>query len=290
MKFYCIDNLKSPGIAVGYLEKACAELGVEFEKIIVEKFDATKLSRLEAGSCLYRVAVGKLAADIEKFFIDDGVATFYNEKLAPHGAILPSYVALKNSNIPMPKTITTASTNREVLKNYAEHLGGFPLIAKVMGGSQGVGVIKIDSLQSLYSIADFLNKKEEKYILREFIETTKSARLAVVGDKVVASMEYQATGGDFRSNNRVNKESANAKKYEEETEKIAIEAVRLRGLEFGGVDILIDKKGNNYLIEVNYPFSFPDVQRVTGIDIAREMVSYLKNKAELLKKKSEYGE
>jgi len=286
MKLYCIDNEKSSGKAVVYLKSACESLGVEFIEITAEKFDATEAPALEPGDALYRISTDKTSREIEKFLTNDSAVTFYDYFIARPDLVRGSYIALKNSAVPMPKTIPVSTANRKILKKYAMALGGFPMIVKVIGGSQGIGVIKVDSAQALYSIVDFLNKSGEKYIFREFIQTNESARLVVVGERVVASINYRATSDDFRSNNRIKKENVENKKYSPEVEQSAIEATKLKGLQFGGVDILFDEAGNHYVLEVNFPFVFHDVQRITEVDVAREMVLHLQRKAEELFKKN----
>ncbi|KKQ46317.1 MAG: hypothetical protein US63_C0003G0030, partial [Candidatus Moranbacteria bacterium GW2011_GWC2_37_8] len=56
-----------------------------------------------------------------------------------------------------------------------------------------------------------------------------------------------------------------------------------RGFEFGGVDILIDRNGEHYLIEANFPCFFPRCQMLTGVDISGMMLDYLVQKNEDLK-------
>ncbi|KKQ44614.1 MAG: hypothetical protein US63_C0025G0019, partial [Candidatus Moranbacteria bacterium GW2011_GWC2_37_8] len=51
----------------------------------------------------------------------------------------------KANDITMPKTLNLFSRDRDLLQKYVEFLGGFPIIIKSLGGSHGVGVMKIDS-------------------------------------------------------------------------------------------------------------------------------------------------
>lgn len=278
MKLYSIDNENSPGIAAAYLKKACEALGVQYVSVIAEEFDATNFEKPASGDALFRISTDKASREVEKFLINESVATFYDNSSVRPCFVPPAYLALKDSEVPMPKTISISTQRKDLLEKYANALGGFPLIVKVVGGTQGIGVIKVDSLQAMFSLVDYLNQKKSNYILREFIDTDSSARLVVVGDKVVASIEYKASGGDFRSNNKVRKEDIAVKEYSSEIQKAAVDAVKLKGLEFGGVDVLFDKSGKHYVLEANFPFAFPEVQKATGIDIAEKMVLHLQSK------------
>ena len=112
-------------------------------------------------------------------------------------------------------------------------------------------------------------------MIRQFIPVTTSARLIVLGGKVVDSIEYRAPKNDFRSN--VGVPNVKPKKFAKGIEETAIKAVDALDLEFGGVDILIhgDK---HYLTEVNCPCFFARAQNSTGTDIASLMIDYLHNK------------
>lgn len=279
MKFYCINKKDSLGKAREYLRNACGSLGIEFVEIVSEKFDAIEASVLSAGDMLYRVSTDKVSVAIEQFLMNENVATFHNGQYFRNRSSRSSYIALKGTEIPMPKTIPIPSLNKRVIEKYVEYLGGFPIIIKVVGGMRGVGVIKIDSMQALYSTTDYLDSIGSKYIFRQFIDVSESERLVVLGEKVIAGVQYSAKGFDFRSNSKLSGTGVREKKYSQQIESDAIEATKMRGLDFGGVDILIDKDGNHYILEVNFPFGFPEVQETTGVDIAKEMVMHLKEKA-----------
>ena len=63
----------------------------------------------------------------------------------------------------------------------------------------GVGVMKIDSRESFSSIIDYLQTKDDTFILRQFIEHSEQARIVVLGDQVISS-HANMTSGDFRTN------------------------------------------------------------------------------------------
>jgi RimK family alpha-L-glutamate ligase len=275
-RFYCIftDHDDSSKL----LKKACQTKGVKFIQLNPEDYDFTQSIKFAKEDMLYRVQVSGKAKDLEKFLIDRQVTTFYKnyERAISSRSNILAYI---KEGIPTPKTIYRLTRNKELLSKYAKQLG-FPLIIKAMGGSHGVGIIKVDSPSSLFSIADYLlaNDRKANLIMKKFIDVKNSARLLVLGDKVIDSIQYRAPKGDFRSNEGATPNVAK-KKFPKIIEEIGIKAVQAIGVEFAGVDILIDKKGKGYVAEVNFPCFFPRAQKLTGTDISRMMVEYLIDKS-----------
>ncbi len=140
--------------------------------------------------------------------------------------------------------------------------------------------MKIDSLESLFSVCDYLNSKSEPIILRKFIKHKEQARIIVLGDKVLAN-HTNLTSEDFRTNvGNNNSRKRLVKEYDEKIKNMAVKAVRSLGYEFGGVDILFEEETNNpYIAEVNFPCFFPTTQRLTNIDISGKMIDFLINKS-----------
>ena len=281
MKFFCIHEKEDTTFFL--LKKACSEKGIEFFGINADKFDFLNPPVLEKSDMLYRISTSARAVNVEKNLYFEGLVTFYSKHGGPRASMDP-ISTYKANNIAMPKTLNLFSRDRDLLQKYVEFLGGFPIIIKSLGGSHGVGVMKIDSFSSLFSVVDYLlvSQKKAKFILREYIDIEKSARLIVLGDKVVDSIEYAAPSGDFRTN--VGKKlSVSKKTFSDDVQNTAIKGVNARGFEFGGVDILIDRNGEHYLIEANFPCFFPRCQMLTGVDISGMMLDYLVQKNEDLK-------
>jgi RimK family alpha-L-glutamate ligase len=284
MNFYCIIDPKKNTWARELFTQACADRNINYIEIDVSnhKLDFVNLPKLVPGDCLYRAVANNInAKKIEYCLAQDFVATLYN---SPEAIFRPcSGIKLGKFGVPIPKTIPVLTPDRDILQTYVEALGGFPLIIKALGGKEGVGVMRVDSLESLYSVVDYLCKSEGNYILRQYVNVRESLRLVVLGDNVVASMKYKASHtGDFRSNRKTKLDNVELIPNTPEIEKTAVDAVHAMGLEFGGVDILVDEKKNIYVLEVNFPCHFGETQEFTKIDIAGLMLDNLAAKAKLL--------
>jgi len=177
--------------------------------------------------------------------------------------------------IKTPTTIyAKASNNIEFL---IEKAGGIPLIIKYNYGSQGAGVMLMESRKSAVSTIEGLLKNKSDFIVQEYIESRGTdTRAVVMGDKVVVAYQRIARKGDFRSN-LSRGGTGELIKLSADDEITCVNASKAIGLEVSGVDLIKDTKGVTYLNEINSNFGFKG-QKITGIDIGEHLVRYLENR------------
>ncbi len=287
MKFYCIIEKDNEDSQKRYalLEESCINKNIDFIKIIPEEFNYIN-SYIEEDSILYRATPGTKSRVIEKWIAGNST-TFYKDNFYLLNDRSSSFFSNRASGLPIIQTIPDFFSNFDQIDNYVNFVGGFPLIIKITGGSHGVGVIKIDSIESLKSFSDYLKTTSKNIILRKFIKHKKQGRLIVLGDKVIAS-HLNYCNKDFRSNVGSNQERMReAMVFPENVQQIAVKAVQSIGLDFGGVDILFEEETNNpYIAEVNFPCYFPTTQHLTNIDISGQMIDFLiaKSKGKIVTK------
>jgi gamma-F420-2:alpha-L-glutamate ligase len=268
------------------LLKAAKEQGVEVVTHESTKIDFTKLPTMQAGDFLYRKSIDPLSYRLETLLINDDLVTFYSGQptlIQRCRASWSNAITMQRAGIPIIPTIFHVELNDQAaLSQAVDALGGFPIVIKSSGEAHGNGVFKFDSLESLWSSRPLLTDAATsgKIVLRRYIKHDYHARLIVLGDKVIDSIEYIAPKNDFRTNN-LDKPLVKPRKFSEEIENMAIESTRALNREFAGVDVLVDANtGQNYIAEVNFPCNFSRCQLLTGIDIAGMMVSHLKQKQE----------
>lgn len=278
--FYCIYTKEEDPVKL--LQSSCEKLNIPFVGLTPDTYNLTNGLFFSKKDLLYRVSTSPQAKRLEKFLINRNVTTFY-KSYERSLVSYPNLLIYQKECIPTPRTIYGLTRDKTRLKQYSEYVGGFPLIIKAVGGSHGVGIMKIDSLSSLYSVTDYLlaNNKASLFAMKEFINSTTSARLIVLGNNVIDSIEYFAPTEDFRSNEG-DTPNVRIKTFPEEIKKTAVKAISALGLEFGGVDIVIDKTGRHFLMESNFPCFFPRAQKLTGTDISTMMVEYLIAKSKKL--------
>jgi ribosomal protein S6--L-glutamate ligase len=156
-----------------------------------------------------------------------------------------------------------------------DHLGGAPVIIKLLEGTQGVGVILADTSRVAEAIIETLQSARQNVLIQSFVQESRGRdiRALVVGHRVVAAMRRRAKGDEFRSNVHRGG-SAEPVELEPEYERTAIQAAQIMGLRVAGVDMLEGETGPK-VMEVNSSPGLEGIERATGIDVADEIVQQI---------------
>ena len=283
-KFYCIvtdvENLANPD-TFRLLKAAVEEKGLDFEVIDV-KTQSRTITSIEPG-ILYRLGITNDAVMLEARLVNDSMVTFYKNKdnLFARGFEWGSTLRLQMAGLPIiPTVFAIAKLDKPTLQVAVDELGGFPIVVKGAGGSHGSAVKSANSVDEISEIiANDDNKKT--LVLRRFIHEARHIRIVVVGDQAVDAIEYQPQPDDFRTNAVA---VPQVKAFDLESnlgiKQTAEAAVKTIGLEFGGVDILLQPDGQFFIAEVNFPCNFARNQMNTGTNVAGAMVEYLVKKSE----------
>ena len=160
----------------------------------------------------------------------------------------------QRNNIRTPETYLIRHS--EDSKNATEKLNNkYPMILKTALGSQGVGVMFIESERALTGIVQLLYR-EDPYvdiILQEQIKTDYDVRVIVASGKIMGAMKRPIIQGDFRSNVSQGSEPESFEITKlEETE--SLRAAKAVDGDIVGVDFIPSKnreKDKPYFIEVN---------------------------------------
>lgn len=174
------------------------------------------------------------------------------------------------SELPIPRTAYARGAND--LHHCIANVGGPPVVLKLLEGTQGVGVMRCDTVASAESVIDVLARLHQPIIVQEYIEEANGSdiRAIVVGERVIASMRRTGKGDDFRSN--IHRGGiGEAVTLEPDITRICIEACKSLGLKFAGVDLLESKKGP-LLMEVNSSPGLEGIEKATGVDVANEVI------------------
>lgn len=159
-------------------------------------------------------------------------------------------------------------------------VGGAPLVVKLVEGTQGIGVVLAETRQAAESVIDAFRGLNAHILVQEYIKEAqgRDIRCLVIGDTVVAAIERQAKPGDFRSNlhrgGTARPVTITAKERE-----VAVRATSALGLEIAGVDILRAERGP-LVMEVNASPGLEGIEKTSGIDIARLMITWIEKQAQ----------
>lgn len=193
---------------------------------------------------------------------------------------------MSRAGLPVPKTIVV--TNLQDLWPSIQIVGGFPLIMKLVQGTQGQGVKLITSFQEAIATFQAWQGSHRPILLQSFIEEAdgRDIRIIVVGSWCVAAMERIAVDGEFRANLHLGGKAA-AITLDNHMEQIAIQAARALNLGVAGVDIIMGANGP-LLLEVNSSPGLEGIEAATGKDVALEIIRYLEHKTTKKKRRRTY--
>lgn len=186
---------------------------------------------------------------------------------------LRSLQRLSKVGIGMPKTVFT-NYSRDV-EEVINHVGGVPVIIKLLEGTQGLGVVLAESKNAAESVLEAFNGLQARVIVQEYIKEAKGAdiRALVVDGHVVGAMKRQGKEGEFRSNLHRGGTAGIIKLSEPEL-KVAMKAARALKLPVCGVDMLQSERGP-LLLEVNSTPGLEGIEIATGKNIAKSIITYV---------------
>ena len=186
---------------------------------------------------------------------------------------LRSLQRLSKAGIGMPKTVFT-NYSRDV-EEVIEHVGGTPVIIKLLEGTQGLGVVLAETKNAAESVLEAFNGLQARVIVQEYIKEAKGAdiRALVVDGQVVGAMKRQGKEGEFRSNLHRGG-SATIIKLNTDELRVAMNASRALKLPVCGVDMLQSERGP-LLLEVNSTPGLEGIETATGKNIARAIITFI---------------
>lgn len=154
---------------------------------------------------------------------------------------------LKRNGLPVAESILVNNNLHEMMDFLAVYK---KIVIKPRFGCGGHGIIKIDNKELLYDFFEYTHNSERVYYAEEYIDGNgKDIRLDVIDSVGVGSYGRHMGQGwktNLHSGGYLYSTSCN-----EDQKTIAIEAVSTLGLYCSIVDMMVDKTGRTYIIEVN---------------------------------------
>ncbi len=182
---------------------------------------------------------------------------------------LISMQKISQAKLPVPKTVMG---DRAVHASWmVEQIGGLPGIAKGLTGSRGLSVYPLkDIYQTNVFLENFFARKEN-LLLQKFIDGgEKDIRAIVIDGEVVVAMERSAKKGELRAN--ISRGGSGKKIELSDADKdICIKAATACGLLTAGVDIMKDKDGNTWVIEINGNWGYA-IETICKTDISTPLI------------------
>ncbi len=190
---------------------------------------------------------------------------------------LRSLQLLARAGVGLPVTSFAHST--QDIDGLLEVVGGAPIVAKLLEGTQGLGVVLAETKKAAESVIGAFRQLDANILVQEFIKEAKGAdiRAFVVGGKVVAAMRRQGAPGEFRSNLHRGG-SAEVMKLTTIERTTAVKAAKTMGLNVAGVDLLQSNHGP-LVLEVNSSPGLEGIETATGMDIAGRIIQFIEENA-----------
>lgn len=190
---------------------------------------------------------------------------------------LRSLQILSKNGVDMPKTVF--ASNKSNAKDVIALSGGAPLVLKILEGTQGVGVVLVDSEKAAKSVLDAFYGMDVNLLVQEYIEEAGGAdiRVFIVDGEIVGAMKRQGAEGDFRSNLHQGG-TATSYKLNKIERATALAAAKAMGLGICGVDMIISSRGP-LIMEVNSSPGLEGIENSTGVDIASKIMDFCEKNA-----------
>lgn len=264
-----------------YMNITSTQPSIHYKGEEISNFDAI-IPRVGASVTFYGAAVVRQFEMMGVFCVNDSIAiTRARDKLR-------CLQLLSKRGIGLP--ITGFAHSPDEIKDLIKMVGGPPLIVKILEGTQGIGVILVETTKAARSVLEAFLGLKVNIMVQEYIKEAGGAdiRCFVVDGKVVASMKRQShSPEEFRSNLHRGGTASPVEITQEES-FMAVRAANIMGLNVAGVDIVRSNRGP-LIIEINASPGLEGIENATNVDVAGKIIEFIEKDIKLGKRKQRGG-
>ncbi len=170
---------------------------------------------------------------------------------------------LHQAGIATPHTWVCESRRQAHSVIQAETKNNQQLVIKPLFGSQGQGVRLIDARTALPLPMDSF--VDGVFYLQTFIEAPHDYRVFVVNNRAIAAM--RRSGADWLHN--VAQGAQCEASDESDVMNLAVQAAKVLDIAYCGIDIIRDREGELWVLEVNSIPAWRGLQGVASVDVAQ---------------------
>lgn len=181
---------------------------------------------------------------------------------------------LATAVLPVPATIVCQDA--ESAMEAFDQLGG-DVVVKPLFGSEGRGIVRVSDPDLAFRTFRTLERIQAVLYLQQFIDHEGfDVRVLLLDGQILGAMKRRS-GDDFRTNvaRTAVGELHNLTDDEADLARRAVLATRAA---FAGVDLLYDRAGQCYVLEVNAVPGWRAFGRVTGVDVATQVMTWLERR------------
>ncbi len=175
---------------------------------------------------------------------------------------------LQAAGLPVPQTVVCEHED-DALAAF-EQLG-CDVVVKPLFGSEGRGIVRVSDPDLAHRTFRTLMRLNAVLYLQQFVDHEGyDVRVLVLGGRVLGGIRRRSPH-DFRTN--VSRSAvAEVHTVTSREADFALRAAEVTGTHVAGVDLLYDRQGNCYVIEVNAVPGWQAFARATGVDVATALV------------------
>ncbi len=177
---------------------------------------------------------------------------------------------LSASGVKVPRTVMASEPSG--LRDMARHVGGLPVLVKLLRGNEKTGVIVCETRQALESALEAILRLGQNTMVQQYVKGRRGGdlRVFVVGGRAVAALRRRPRVG------RLSRSLGQGARFEGamlggESERAAVAAARVVGLEVCAVDML-DAPGGPRVFEVHSSPGIREAEEACGVDVAGAIV------------------
>ena len=268
-----VEEAENRGHEVEVIDPLSCDLIIEKERPTVyyknrylNDVDAI-IPRIGASVTFYGCAV------VRQFEMMNVFSTVSSDAIIRSRDKLRSFQRLSKGGVDMPKTVFT-NYSKDV-EEVIEHVGGTPVVIKLLEGTQGLGVVLAESKNAAESVLEAFHGLQARALVQEYISEAKGVdvRAFIVDGQVIGAMKRRGKPGEFRSNLH----RGGSYEYYRMTEpelKLAIKSARQLKLPVCGVDLLQSKRGP-LIMEINSTPGLEGIEGASQKNIAKAIVTFI---------------
>ncbi len=197
----------------------------------------------------------------------------------PQGIIMArdkerSLAVLKSKNFRVPETFVSEDLRTAMRVSHILH----QQVIKPLQGSRGLGVVDVDDKDLAFHVLRTISQTNGVFYQQSRIDLKMSLRIFTVGADTLGCMCLKPGRNSWKTNVAQRGVPTALKEFGSEA-RMAVDAAKALGCWYAGVDLLVDKSGEEYIAEVNASPSWRVFSRITHTQPAQRLLNFLKDKA-----------
>lgn len=230
----------------------------------VEEFDAFIVRGFNRGGDVdYQYEILELLVRMGKLVINSPASLSVAESKAQ------TTYCLQEAGLPVPRTLVTQDLDeaRVILSSMGE------AVLKPLYGSFGIDMERVSSETAEAVLPEFISKHGAIYMQEYVPNGGRDIRAFVVGDEVTSAVYRIARDGDWKTNVAQGGVCEGCE-LSPEIRRMCVEAARVIGLDYTGVDIMEGPRGP-VVLEVNGAPCWQGLLEGTGHNVADDIIRYV---------------